>query len=185
MKFHQIGRYWSFLWNCECLSAGASIPSYIEVSVLCLYGDILPSDSKAMDWCKGIFWQIHNSQIFYALNFILLFIGAVYMLDKHFLFCLLIFLNWVNSSLVLKTQLHLMLMDSQLIVIDWMNCKMWDGFNTELRSHTHYGVELQNQLNNLEMNLSEINIYLKDYIAIKAVQRVYGNIDGYIFQAVT
>ena len=38
-------------------------------------------------------------------------------------------------------------------------------FNTELRSHTHYGVELQNQLNNLEMNLSEINIYLKDYIA--------------------
>ena len=53
-----------------------------------------------------------------------------------------------------------------------MNCKMWDGFNTELRSHTHYGVELQNQLNNLEMNLSEINIYLKDYIAIKAVQRV-------------
>ena len=49
---------------------------------------------------------------------------------------------------------------------------MWDGFNTELRSHTHYGVELQNQLNNLEMNLSEINIYLKDYIAIKAVQRV-------------
>lgn len=76
------------------MSAGASIPSYIEVSVLCLYGDILPSDSKAMDWCKGIFWQIHNSQIFYALNFILLFIGAVYMLDKHFLFCLLIFLNW-------------------------------------------------------------------------------------------
>lgn len=38
-------------------------------------------------------------------------------------------------------------------------------FNTELRSHTHYGVELQNQLNNLEMNLGEINIYLKDYIA--------------------
>lgn len=62
-----------------------------------------------------------------------------------------------------------------------MNCKMWDGFNTELRSHTHYGVELQNQLNNLEMNLSEINIYLKDYIAIKAVQRVYGNIDGYLW----
>ena len=37
------------------------------------------------------------------------------------------------------------------------------------------------RLNNLEMNLSEINIYLKDYIAIKAVQRVYGNIDGYFF----
>ena len=58
---------------------------------------------------------------------------------------------------------------------------MWDGFNTELRSHTHYGVELQNQLNNLEMNLSEINIYLKDYIAIKAVQRVYGNVNGYVY----
>lgn len=57
--------------------------AYIEVSVLCLYGDILPSDSKAMDWCKGIFWQIHNSQIFYALNFALLLIGAVYMLDKQ------------------------------------------------------------------------------------------------------
>ena len=28
--------------------------AYIEVSVLCLYGDILPSDSKAMDWCKGV-----------------------------------------------------------------------------------------------------------------------------------
>lgn len=57
--------------------------AYIEVSVLCLYGDILPSDSKAMDWCKGVFWQIHNSQIFYALNFALLLIGAVYMLDKQ------------------------------------------------------------------------------------------------------
>lgn len=57
--------------------------AYIEVSVLCLYGDILPSDSKAMDWCKGIFWQIHNNQIFYALNFVLLLIGAVYMLDKQ------------------------------------------------------------------------------------------------------
>lgn len=38
-------------------------------------------------------------------------------------------------------------------------------FNTELQSHTHYGVELQNQLNNLEMNLSEDKIYLMDYIA--------------------
>lgn len=57
--------------------------AYIEVSVLCLYGDILPSGSKAMDWCKGIFLQIHNCPFFYAFNFVLLLIGAVYILDRQ------------------------------------------------------------------------------------------------------
>lgn len=57
--------------------------AYIEVFVLCLYGDILPSDSKAIDSCKEIFGLIHHSQCFYTLNLFLLFIGAVYVLYRQ------------------------------------------------------------------------------------------------------
>lgn len=57
--------------------------AYVEVMLLCLYGDILPPNSSTMYWCRGAFEQIHNSPIFYAFNFILLLIGAVYVLSKQ------------------------------------------------------------------------------------------------------
>lgn len=56
---------------------------YMEIMAVCLFGDILPSDSQAMIWCRFIFGQVHNSPSFYAFNFILLLIGAVYMLNKQ------------------------------------------------------------------------------------------------------
>lgn len=59
------------------------LAAYWEVMVLCLYGDILPSDSKAMIRCGEVFEQVHNSPIFYAFNYILLLIGAVYVLNKQ------------------------------------------------------------------------------------------------------
>lgn len=56
---------------------------YMEIMAVCLFGDILPSDSQAMIWCRSIFDQVHNSPSFYAFNFILLLTGAVYMLNKQ------------------------------------------------------------------------------------------------------
>lgn len=56
---------------------------YMEIMAVCLFGDILPSDSQAMIWCRSIFGQVHNSPSFYAFNFILLLTGAVYMLNKQ------------------------------------------------------------------------------------------------------
>ena len=57
--------------------------AYCEVMEICLYGDILPSDSKLMHIAQETFCEVYQSQIFYSFNFLLLFAAFVYFLYRQ------------------------------------------------------------------------------------------------------
>lgn len=57
--------------------------AYLEIMVISLYGDVLPQDSEMMAFIKNTFALIRENAFFYALNFVLLLAGIVYLLNRQ------------------------------------------------------------------------------------------------------
>lgn len=74
---------------------------YLEVMAVSLYGDVLPADSKALEWLCSTIVSIKEHQFFYVFNFVLLIVAYVYFLNiqlRRKIFRLSRCLAWGMSS---------------------------------------------------------------------------------------
>lgn len=76
---------------------------YLEVMAVSLYGDVLPADSKALEWLCSVIVSIKNHQFFYVFNFVLLIVAYVYFLNiqlRRKIFRLSRCIAWGMSSIL-------------------------------------------------------------------------------------
>lgn len=76
---------------------------YLEVMAVSLYGDVLPADSKALEWLCSTIVSIKEHQFFYVFNFVLLIVAYVYFLNiqlRRKIFRLSRCITWGTSSIL-------------------------------------------------------------------------------------